>query len=120
MELTLGGNKYQLEFGLEFIASLDKMYTQKSEGMEFGLGIESVIPYIKMQNPTVLVNIIKAGTAHLKSYPSNLDIKEFLTKLANDEKLEEFFEQVEDEMRVAPFLKGKMKMVDKNIKEQQK
>lgn len=115
MELTLGGNKYQLEFGLEFIATLDKMYVQKSDGMEFGLGVESVIPYIKMENPVVLINIIKAGTAHLKSFPTNQDIKEFLTEKAENDKLSEFFAEVEDAMRVAPFLKGKLKKVEDEV-----
>lgn len=115
MEITIGKKEYELVFGLDFIASLDKSYTQNADGMEFGLGVESAIPYLKMQNPTVLINIIKAGTSHLNTKPSNKGINDFLTGLAEDDKLDDFFVEVEDNMRVAPFLKSKMKTVDSNV-----
>lgn len=111
MELNIGNKDYTLEFGLEFIATLDQVYKQKSEGMEFGLGIETAVPYIKMENPTVLVSLIKAGTAHLTSKPSNTAIKEFLVDLATDSDesaLENLFTEFEEHMKVAPFLKVKL------------
>lgn len=120
MELSIGGKNFTLEFGLEFIATLDTMYTQKAEGMEFGLGVESAIPYLKMKNPTVLVNLIKAGTSHLNTSPSNKGINEFLTEKANNDTLDKFFGEIEEGMRVAPFLKGKMADIDKNVAAQEK
>lgn len=118
MNLTIGDKEYELDFGLDFIATLDKLYTQKADGMEFGLGVESSIPYLKMKNPTVLVNLIKAGTSHLKSKPSNKDINAFLLDKATNEKLDDLYKEFEESMAVAPFLKGKLKDLNKAIEEE--
>lgn len=117
MEINLGGKDYELAFGLDFIASLDKTYEQEMGGMKFGLGVETAIPLIKMQNPTVLVSIIKAGTSHMNTKPSNKGVNDFLTDLAVEDKLDAFFNDIESEMSVAPFLKGKMKSVETNVKQ---
>ncbi|MBO1002672.1 tail assembly chaperone [Pseudogracilibacillus auburnensis] len=115
MKLTIGGNEYELDFGLDFIATLDEIYTAKADGMEFGLGVEHSISYIKMKNPTVLVRLIKAGTSHFKSKPSNDDIKAFLTEKAENDELDDLFDEFEENMRIAPFLKGKLKGIVDNL-----
>lgn len=113
MDLTINGKDYQLQFGLKFIRTLDQTYTQKADGMEFGLGIETAIPYLKMQNPTVLYELIKAGTSHLKSKPSNDDIENELEKFAEEGKLDKLFKDIEKAMEESAFLKSKMKKFKK-------
>jgi|SRR5690625_3302404 len=119
MILTIGDREYELDFGLDFIATLDKFYTAKEGGLEFGVGVDMAISYMKMENPTVLVSLIKAGTSHLKSKPSNEDINEFLTELAKSDKLSDLYKEFEESMEVAPFLKGKLKQVSQAIEKQQ-
>lgn len=109
MNLTIEGKEYQLEFGLGFIRELDKSYTIKADGMEFGMGVESAVSYLAMENPTVLFEIIKAGTNHLKSKPSNADIELFLVEHAEKGTLEKLFKDVQEAMAEAPFLKLKIK-----------
>lgn len=116
MEITIDKKVYELEFGLEYIATLDKIYEQDMQGMKLGFGVQTSIPLIKLQNPTVLVSVIKASTNHLKTKPSNKGINDFLTELAVEDKLEDFFAEIEDNMRIAPFLKSQMKSVDTNVK----
>lgn len=113
MKITINGTEYQLEFGLKFIRKLDEAYTQSLDGMAFGLGIESAIPYLNMENPTVLYEIIKAGTAHLKSKPSNDDIENELLRFAEEDKLVKLFKDVQEAMETAPFLKGKIQKFKK-------
>lgn len=110
MDITINGKEYELVFGLKFIRELDKTYTQKIDGMEFGVGIETAIPYLKMKNPVVLYEIIKAATSHLKSKPSNADIEKELEELAEEDKLEQLFEDIETAMGESAFLKPKMKI----------
>lgn len=120
MDLTINGKEYHLQFGLKFIRELDKTYTQKADGMEFGLGIETAIPYLKMENPVVLYELIKAGTSHLKSKPSNDDIENELLKFAEEGKLEKLFKDIEKAMEDSAFLKQKMKKFKKAAADQAK
>lgn len=120
MNITINGKEYELVFGLKFIRELDKTYTQKIDGMEFGVGIETAIPYLKMKNPVVLYEIIKAATSHLKSKPSNEAIEKELEKLAEEDKLDQLFEDIEKAMGESAFLKPKMKMFNQAIKVAQK
>lgn len=116
MKFAINETEYQLEFGLGFIRELDKAYTIKGQGMEFGMGVETAVSYLAMENPTVLYEIIKAGTAHLKSKPSNVDIENELAKLAEEGKLEKTFVDFQEAMEEAPFLKSKIKRFKEKAK----
>jgi|SRR5690625_4698351 len=115
MVVEIAGKKYELNFGLGFIAELDKMYTIEESGLKFGVGIDMLIAYLKMRNPVVLKNVIKAGTAHLIQKPSNKDIESYLEELASNDKLEEFFKEIESNIKIAPFLKQRFQMVEEKI-----
>lgn len=117
MNITINGKEYELEFGLKFIYEMDKAYTIKQGGAEFGMGIESAITYLAMRNPTVLQQIIKAGTSHLKSKPSDQDIENELLKIAEKGSLDKLFKDVMKAMESAPFLKQKIKMYKEKAKE---
>ncbi|WP_433956995.1 tail assembly chaperone [Cytobacillus horneckiae] len=109
MEIEINGKKYQLEFGMKFIRKMDEVYFIDKEGAKFGMGIESAVTYMAMQNPTVLFEIIKAGTSHLKSKPSNEEIETEIEKYAIEGKLEDLFLKFEQALGEAPFLKHKIK-----------
>lgn len=116
MILNIGNKEYELRFGIKFIETIDKLYTQERDGIELGLGVELVTVYLNAGRPTALINIIKAGTAHLNSKPSNKAIEEYLEELAkkDDNSYEELFEEVLEAMEQAPFLKRQMKAAKQN------
>lgn len=109
MELEIGKKTYELRYGLSFIEAIDKLYTQEMSGVQFGMGLEMVSTYMGLRRPTALQNVIKAGTSHLNSKPSNDDIESYLESVFIAEKQEDVFKQVEVEMERAPFLKQTMK-----------
>src|SRR5699024_12344226 len=78
MKLTINDKEYELKFGLSFINAIDNIYTQKMNGVEFGMGLEMLNTYMSLGRPTALFNVIKAGTSHLDSKPSNNDIESYL------------------------------------------
>ncbi|WP_339163716.1 tail assembly chaperone [Siminovitchia sp. FSL W7-1587] len=119
MKLMISGKEYELKFGIGFIKKMDQVYTANMNGVEFGMGIEQSLFYFKTKNPTVLFNVIKAGTDHLQSKPSNNDIEAELEKIAFDGKLNELFETLENGMRESVFLKQKIEDFEKKAKVQQ-
>lgn len=116
MNLNIGGKDYTLEFGLGFIAEIDKTYTQEMNGIEFGLGIEMVNMYLSNENPLAVFNVIKCATSHLKQKPSNADIEAFLSEQGQSGKLSKFTEDLIKHMRDEPFLKAKFKKMDKDMR----
>jgi len=119
MDLKINGKDYQLQFGLKFINQLDNIYTQEVDKVKFGMGVEMMTSYLAMRNPLVLLNIIKAGTSHLNSKPSNNDIENLLEEHANGGTLEKLFKDVTEAMENAPFLKNKMKRAKQEAKKNQ-
>ena len=105
MELEIGKKTYELQFGLSFINEMDNLYTQNMNGIDFGMGLEMMQAQIEMKRPTVLLNVIKAGTSHLNSKPSNKAIEEFLEGRAINDELGELFDEVKKAAEQAPFLK---------------
>lgn len=114
MNLTIGGKEYELRFGMDFINTLDNIYTQEIEGMQFGMGVESLVMYLSMKNPRALYNAIKAGTSYLNSKPSNQEIEMFVTEKATKDELEQLFEAFQKALEEAPLLKPKMKQFKAN------
>lgn len=114
MELTINDKKYELKFGLSFINTIDNIYTQKMNGVEFGMGLEMLNTYMSLGRPTALFNVIKAGTSHLDSKPSNNDIESYLEDLAdsNVDEYENMFDEVSEAMKQAPFLRRTMKNLE--------
>lgn len=108
MNLNIGNKEYELKFGLKFINTMDKLYTQEMSGIKFGMGVEMMTTYLEMNNPTVLANIVKAGTSHLNSKPSNNEIEEFIEEKANNDELDKFFKEVKEATEQSPFLKYQM------------
>ena len=109
MELEIGAKQYELRFGLSFINEIDTIYTQDIDGFQFGTGLEMMQTYLGLRRPTVLYNIIKAGTSHLNSKPSNNEIEKFLEDIFISGEQEGFFERVEEAAKQAPFLSQAMK-----------
>lgn len=109
MELKIGEKNYELRFGLSFIREMDMLYTQSMSGVSFGMGLEMMDTYLELRRPTALANVIKAGTSHLNTKPSNDDIEEYLADIFVKEEQEKLFKEVEVATEQAPFLKQTIK-----------
>lgn len=78
MNLNINGKDYELHFGLDFIAALDRKYVVSQSGFQIGQGLTMVTSYIEMGNPTILTDLIQAATITEKSKPTVPEIKQFL------------------------------------------
>jgi len=114
MELKINGKDYELRFGLSFINAIDNIYTQEMHGVEFGMGLEMLNTYLGLGRATALYNVIKAGTSHLNSKPSNNDIENYLEELAtaDNKDYDNLFDDIKGAMSQAPFLKRTMKNLE--------
>lgn len=116
MEIEINGKNYELAFGLKFIRNLDEIYKQNIDGMEFGIGVETAIMYLQLKNPPVIYDLIKAGTSHLRSKPSNVDIENEMEKMAEADELFDWFDKFKIAMEESAFLKPKLKNITEMTK----
>ncbi|MBN6206386.1 hypothetical protein JYK21_07965 [Ralstonia pickettii] len=120
MEVEISGKKYELTFGLKFIRKMDEFYSVKAQGIPLGVGVETAITHLGTKNPTILVDIVKAATDHLKTKPSNDGIDEFIETQAAEGKLEELFKNITEAMEDSGFLKEKMQEFKKGVQRAQR
>ncbi|MBF0714492.1 tail assembly chaperone [Gemella sp. GH3] len=78
MKLTINNKECDLYFGLNFIRELDKLYTVDFNGASFGAGLQSVMYYIEMRNPVVLLNLILCASKTSKVRPTHKEIESWL------------------------------------------
>lgn len=109
MKLEIAGKEHQLEFGVRFLREMDKTYTEKVDGMEFGLGMEKAGFYLTTENPLVLVDVIKAATAHDKNSPSAKEIEKAIEVHAEEHGLDKLFADIKEELGKSTWTKNKMK-----------
>lgn len=76
--ITINGNNYQMDLGLDFIQELDKRYAIDVKGIQFGMGIALIQPQLQMGSIIALVDFIQSATCTLRNQPSRKDIENFL------------------------------------------
>lgn len=117
MKMEIGKEEYQLEFGVRFLTEMDKTYQAEQNGFKFGMGLEHALIYLNMGNPLVLIEIIKAATAHEKNKPSVTDIKKAIEEYSNEnDGLEGLFEKIKEELGNSPWTKTKLKKLNEEMK----
>lgn len=119
MQITINEKEYTLRFGTKFINTLDNIYSQSMNGVEFGMGIEMMQSYIGLRRPTALMNVIKAGLSHLDTVPSNDALEDYLESVFEKGDDEKLFVQVEKSMEQAPFLKRKLKELKRTTNQEE-
>ena len=86
MTLTINKKEYELYFGLDFIAYLDKKYHIVENGFQLGQGLTYVVAQIELGNPLILVDLILAGT-QTSTKPKEVDVKKYIETEADIEVL---------------------------------
>lgn len=62
MELTINGKKYQLNFGVGFVRTLDEKYGMSNQaGFSLGMALTKALPALKSYDPAVLAEVIQCA-----------------------------------------------------------
>lgn len=125
MNLNINGKDYELHFGLDFIAQLNKKHVAIENGYELGRGLYNAVVQIENSDPTILVDLIQAATITESAPPTIEDIKKYLETEVED--VEVLMDDFLSQLATAPMTRVTMKRIkegkkelDKLIKEQKK
>ncbi|HEL1262771.1 TPA: tail assembly chaperone [Streptococcus equi subsp. zooepidemicus] len=112
MQLEIKGKTHNIKFGTRFVAEMDKNHIAEREGMKFGAGLQSTVPFLFERNVVTLAEIIYTGTITESPRPSLNDIYDYIDEAEDIEKL---FDDVLDELRQSNASKLFITKLDKNI-----
>ena len=90
MTITIKEKSYDLHFGLDFIAYLDKKYHIVENGYQLGNGLPHVITQIQIGNPLILLDLIAAATI-TGTKPAPEEVKNYIETEADIEVLTDDF-----------------------------
>lgn len=114
MNLKINDKDYELHFGLDFIAHLNKKHTSYENGYELGRGIYNAVIQIQNADPTILVDLIEAATITEPQKPTREQIKQFIESIEDAEVLMDDFLSVFEK---APMTRPTMKKIQEMEKE---
>ena len=111
MILTINNKNYELQFGLGFLAEMNKRKSAQFEGMATGYGAMQILQMgMMMGDPLALLDLIKVATAHCPQKPSNAELEQYLTELAINKQITNVFESIFNEIKKSPILAYAMKV----------
>lgn len=111
MILTINNKNYELQFGLGFLAEMNKRKSAQFEGMATGYGAMQILQMgMMMGDPLALLDLIKVATAHCPQKPSNAELEQYLTELAINKQITNVFESIFNEIKKSPILAYAMKI----------
>lgn len=116
MILTINNKNYELQFGLGFLAEMNKRKSAQFEGMATGYGAMSILQMgMMMGDPLALLDLIKVATAHCSQKPSNVELEQYLTELAINNQIQAVFESIFNEIKKSPILAYAMKATQTEV-----
>ena len=116
MILTINNKNYELQFGLGFLAEMNKRKSAQFEGMATGYGAMSILQMgMMMGDPLALLDLIKVATAHCSQKPSNVELEQYLTELAINNQIQAVFESIFNEIKKSPILAYAMKATETEV-----
>ena len=105
MTITINKKAYELYFGLDFLAYLDKKYHIDQNGFQLGQGLTYTVAQIELGNPLILLDLIAAAAA-TGPKPKPEDIKTFIE---TNKDLEGLMNDFLSELEKSPTTKFTMK-----------
>lgn len=110
MHITFKGNELELSFGFKFLRLIDQRLGLKMEEASIGQGVSLLPMGLETGNPVVIGEVILAATAHYKKKsPTVDDMDDILDDVAENVGLEEFGEQVIEELGKRPMTRNLVK-----------
>lgn len=122
MHITFKGKEIELVFGMKFLRQIDSRLGIKMEEATIGQGVSMLPVGLEMGNPLVIGETILAATSHLKKAPTLNEVDDILDEVAEEVGLEEFGQQVIEELGKRPMTRGIVEVVEqpKKIKKKEK
>lgn len=109
MILTIGNRDLTLRFGLGFLQEMNKRNSAEYEGIATGYGSMALLSAgYALKDPTAFIDLIRAATAHLPQKPSDLELEEYLEELIANDKYDEVFDSIFEEVKKSPLLRKAM------------
>lgn len=116
MDFKIDGENKELNFGVKFVAELDKTETIKFEDMfEFGTGMMMAEQKLGMGNIETLAKVIKS--ALWKEHVTLDDVYESLDEYTEDDKLEEIFDKITECLKNSKAVRATAARMKKNATE---
>lgn len=100
MELKINGKDKELKFGMKFLRSLDKLHSMNQYGIEFGVGLQTVLPNFLSGNPVALSEIISAATNSTQD-----EADKAIEDYAEENDLDKLFDEVLENLKTASLTK---------------
>lgn len=113
MEITLNDKKYDLHFGLRFLDEINKRFgvTMDVEGQTIQSnisGLHMAMTGLSQKSPSALAKVIQCATADARQKPSIKELETFIGKLIEDEKYDDFYDELLDELGKQPLVRKEL------------
>lgn len=112
MEITIGKQKQELNFGVRFVNELDNVIGVKRDGISLGFGLTKSIPALQAYDTAVLAQVLYCATFPNSPRASLESIYDYIDNPETD--IEGLFKEVNKELKKA----NAVKLALKNMKAQ--
>ena len=112
MELTINEKVYNFKFGIGFVRHLDGKSSIKQDGIQFGIGLETLIPNLLTGNTVTLSDCL---------FVANMTEKPRITQdqLDNYTNIDSLFDDVLEELKKSNATKKKAEKLLENYQKEQ-
>lgn len=108
MELLINDKTYKFTFGIAFLRELDKKAEVEKNGIKFGIGLDTAVPFLFENNPIKLEEILLAAN---KTETPKVTVSELDSYIENVDDIEALFDDVINELQESNVTKLKVKAV---------
>lgn len=119
MEITINGNKQDLNFGLGFVHEANEKWNSEKNGMKINLGVAYVFTAMQTNDIEQLTDIVYLATSENKHRCSHKDVMHYVDSLSVEE-MEELFDQVAKEVDSSAPVQFAVKKIKAAAKEAQR
>lgn len=114
MEIRYKGKTLKLSFGFKFINEIDRTngtnIEQDGQSINFGNGLETIVPMLQNASIAHIGRVILAATSHYKQdAPSMDDLDVILNDIAENQGLQAFADEVIEELGKQPMTQNLVK-----------
>lgn len=115
MQIEINKKKYNCKFGIKFVRELDKKFSVKKEGVEFGFSLSTKLPELAGGNAATLSDFLYTATITESPRPSQDEIDDYIDNVEN---IEAVFDEVLKELEESNAGKLAVRTLKQNLAEQ--
>ncbi len=117
MELTINEKVYNFKFGIGFVRYLDGKSSIEQDGVQFGIGLETLIPNLITGNAVVLSECLFVANKTEKPRITQEQLDNYIENEETD--VETLFDEVLDELKKSNATKLKTKALMQEVEERE-